>query len=135
MELKNKEHEALTEELLAKQATLNSTASELQQLRDMSAHQRKRIAEMLTNLLKDLGEIGVAIGGLESLKVIPDSNGKLEEEFTVARLYISKMKSEVKNLVQRCQGLESSQSDYNKKVLLHWLILLIMHSPHMYNQI
>ncbi|XP_032456465.1 kinesin heavy chain isoform X6 [Nasonia vitripennis] len=116
VEVKNMEHEALTEELLAKQAALNSTASELQQLRDMSAHQRKRIAEMLTNLLKDLGEIGVAIGGDENLKVLPDSNGKLEEEFTVARLYISKMKSEVKNLVQRCQGLESSQSDCNKKV-------------------
>lgn len=69
VEIKNKEHEALTEELLTKQTALNSTMSELQQLRDMSAHQRKRTAEMLTNLLKDLGEIGVAIGGDESLKV------------------------------------------------------------------
>ncbi|XP_011496864.1 PREDICTED: kinesin heavy chain isoform X2 [Ceratosolen solmsi marchali] len=116
VEMKNKEQEVLTEELLDKQAALNSTASELQQLRDMSTHQRKRIAEMLTNLIKDLGEICVAIGGDENLKVLPDGNGKLEEEFTVARLYISKMKSEVKNLVQRCQGLESSQSDCNKKV-------------------
>ncbi|XP_015514265.1 kinesin heavy chain [Neodiprion lecontei] len=116
VETKNKEHEALSEELLAKQAALNTTASELQQLRDMSAHQRKRITEMLANLLKDLGEIGVAIGGDENLKVTPDSNGKLEEEFTVARVYISKMKSEVKNLVQRCQGLESFQTDCNKKV-------------------
>ncbi|XP_033219696.1 kinesin heavy chain [Belonocnema kinseyi] len=116
VEMKNKEHEALSEELLAKQTTLNTTASELQQLRDMSAHQRKRIAEMLTNLLKDLCEFGVAIGGDESLKISADSNGKLEEEFTVARLYISKMKSEVKNLVQRCQGLESNQTDCNKKV-------------------
>ncbi|XP_003398982.1 kinesin heavy chain isoform X2 [Bombus affinis] len=116
-DIKKKETETLTEELLAKQTTLNSTASELQQLRDMSAHQRKRIAEMLANFLKDLGEIGVAIGGDENLKVVPtESNGKLEEEFTVARLFISKMKSEVKNLVQRCQGLESSQVDCNKKV-------------------
>ncbi|XP_043510969.1 kinesin heavy chain isoform X1 [Frieseomelitta varia] len=116
-DIKKKETETLTEELLAKQTTLNSTASELQQLRDMSAHQRKRIAEMLANFLKDLGEIGVAIGGDENLKVAPtESNGKLEEEFTVARLFISKMKSEVKNLVQRCQGLESSQLDCNKKV-------------------
>lgn len=61
----------MTEELLAKQVALNNTASELQQLRDMSAHQRKRIAEMLANFLKDLGEIGVAIGGEsnENLKV------------------------------------------------------------------
>lgn len=49
-------------------------------------------------------------------QITPDSNGKLEEEFTVARVYISKMKSEVKNLVQRCQGLESFQTDCNKKV-------------------
>ncbi|KAK0178999.1 hypothetical protein PV327_007827 [Microctonus hyperodae] len=118
VEIKNKEHEALTEELLTKQTALNSTMSELQQLRDMSTHQRKRTAEMLTNLLKDLGEIGVAIGGDESLKcqITPDINGKLEEEFTVARLYISKMKSEVKNMVQRCQGLETFQADCNKKM-------------------
>ncbi|KAL6424271.1 hypothetical protein ACFW04_009832 [Cataglyphis niger] len=119
VELKNKEQESMTEELLAKQVALNNTASELQQLRDMSAHQRKRIAEMLANFLKDLGEIGVAIGGEsnENLKIAPpESNGKLEEEFTVARLFISKMKSEVKNLVQRCQGLESFQVDCNKKV-------------------
>lgn len=45
-----------------------------------------------------------------------DTNGKIEEEFTVARLYISKMKSEVKNLVQRCQNYEEYQKDSNKKV-------------------
>lgn len=51
------------------------------------------------------------------MKLNPDAVGKIEEEFTVARLYISKMKSEVKNLVQRCQGLEASQIDSNKKVI------------------
>ncbi|XP_049778944.1 kinesin heavy chain [Schistocerca cancellata] len=116
VETKNKEYESLTEELMQKQSALNSTSSELQQLKDMSSHQRKRITEMLTNLLKDLGEIGVAIGGDNDMKVSADSNGKLEEEFTVARLYISKMKSEVKNLVQRCQGLETYQMDCNKKI-------------------
>jgi hypothetical protein len=52
------------------QSDLNSTSSELQQLKDMSTHQRKRITEMLTNLLKDLGEIGVAIGGDGDMKVV-----------------------------------------------------------------
>lgn len=116
VESKNKEYETLNEELMQKQALLNSTSSELQQLKDMWTHQRRRITEMLTNLLKDLGEIGVAIGGDGDMKISPDAIGKIEEEFTVARLYISKMKSEVKNLVQRCQGLEASQTDSNKKV-------------------
>lgn len=121
---------------------MNTTTSELQQLKDMSVHQKRRITEMLTHLLKDLAEIGVSLGNDTELKVIlryyqsllkcirrryflipcsyfqlgTDGNGKLEEEFTVARLYISKMKSEVKNLIQRMQSMESSQTDSNKKV-------------------
>ena len=41
---------------------------------------------------------------------------KVEEEFTVARLYISKMKSEVKTLVTRAQSLDTMQTDTNKKL-------------------
>lgn len=41
---------------------------------------------------------------------------KIEEEFTVARLYVSKMKSEIKTLVQRCGSLETSQHDNVKKL-------------------
>ncbi|KAG8231825.1 hypothetical protein J437_LFUL012319 [Ladona fulva] len=117
VENKNKEYESLAEDLMVKQSQLNTTSSELQQLKDMSTHQKRRITEMLTNLLKDLAEIGLAIGGDGTdMKLSADTNGKIEEEFTVARLYISKMKSEVKNLVQRCQNLETFQTDCNKKV-------------------
>ncbi|VVD03576.1 unnamed protein product [Leptidea sinapis] len=82
---KSRECDQLSEELQTKQ-----------QLRDLSAHQRKRIAELLTNLLRDLSEIGAAVGGSElDFKLNVDTVGKLEEEFTVARLHISKMKSEI----------------------------------------
>lgn len=108
--------ETLSEELMQKQTSLNTTASELQQLRDMNSHQKKRIADMLSNLLKELGDIGATLGGEGvDLKISNDVN-KLEEEFTVARLYISRMKSEVTNLTQRTHELENSQQDSNKKV-------------------
>ncbi|KAI5710188.1 hypothetical protein M8J75_006482 [Diaphorina citri] len=117
VETKNKEFETLTEELTLKQTTLNTTSTELQQIKDMSNHQKKRINEMLTNLLKDLCEIGLVIGSEGDMKVTSDGAGKLEEEFTVARLYISKMKSEVKNLVARCTSMESSQAEEHKKAI------------------
>lgn len=101
---------------MQKQTSLNSTASELQQLKDMSSHQKKRIGDMLSNLLKELGEIGTTLGGEGVDMKITNDSAKLEEEFTVARLYISRMKSEVTNLSQRLHELENSQQDSNKKV-------------------
>lgn len=118
IESKNKEIDSVNDELLQKQAALNSAQSELQQLKDMSAHQKKRINEMLSNLLRDLSEVGQALAADQNeMKLnVEASAGKLEEEFTVARLYISKMKSEAKNVSQRCSNLESLQHEANKKV-------------------
>ncbi|KAI1237389.1 Kinesin heavy chain isoform 5C, partial [Lamprotornis superbus] len=54
------------------------------------------------------GDVTAASGG--------HVNGVMEEEFTMARLYISKMKSEVKSLVNRSKQLESAQMDSNRKM-------------------
>lgn len=48
---------------------MNSTSSELQQLKDMFVHQKKRTTDMLSNLLKDISEIGAAIGSEAELNV------------------------------------------------------------------
>lgn len=116
---KNKEFDTLSEELQTKQTLLNNTTSELQQLKDMSAHQKKRINEMLTNLLRDLAEVGQALSTDNSIDMklnTVDSAGKVEEEFTMARLYISKMKTEAKNMALRCSNMETQQVDSNKKL-------------------
>lgn len=47
---------------------------------------------------------------------VSNDAAKLEEEFTVARLYISRMKTEVAGVTQRLQELERSQADSNRKV-------------------
>ena len=44
------------------QISLQSVESELQQVRDSSSHQKKRVIDMMTNLMKDLADIGSSIG-------------------------------------------------------------------------
>ncbi|XP_062384105.1 kinesin heavy chain-like [Sardina pilchardus] len=107
-------NEILTEELSQKTAVLGAVQKELAQLQELSSHQRKRAAEVLNLLLRDLSEIGGIIGTNDMKTSEP--NGALEEEFTMARLYISKMKSEVKSLVNRSKQLETAQADTSRKM-------------------
>uniref|UniRef100_A0A665XFJ3 Kinesin-like protein n=1 Tax=Echeneis naucrates TaxID=173247 RepID=A0A665XFJ3_ECHNA len=116
VEDKTKEFEAISEELSQKSSILSSLDSELQKLKEMSNHQKKRVTEMMSSLLKDLAEIGIAVGSNDIKVISADGSGLIDEEFTVARLYISKMKSEVKTMVKRCKQLESTQSESNKKM-------------------
>uniref|UniRef100_A0A8C7N0P0 Kinesin-like protein n=1 Tax=Oncorhynchus kisutch TaxID=8019 RepID=A0A8C7N0P0_ONCKI len=138
VEDKTKEFEMVSDELNQKSSVLTSIDSELQKLKDMSNHQKKRVSEMMSSLLKDLAEIGIAVGSTEikvkghgtsphdtpKMGIIllategnqHDGSGLIDEDFTVARLYISKMKSEVKTMVKRSKQLESTQSESNKKM-------------------
>merc|ERR1712012_932305 len=71
----------------------------------------------LRSLLSDLGEVGTVIAKNQDLKITePNNEGKVEEEFTVARLFVSKMKSEAKNLVSRAASLEQQQAEFQKKI-------------------
>ncbi|XP_064410736.1 kinesin-1 heavy chain [Latimeria chalumnae] len=114
VEDKTREYELLSDELNQKSNTLTTIDSELQKLKEMTNHQKKRVTEMMTSLLKDLAEIGIAVGNNDVKH--PEGSGLIDEEFTVARLYISKMKSEVKTMAKRCKQLESTQTESNKKM-------------------
>ncbi|TMS09370.1 Kinesin-1 heavy chain [Larimichthys crocea] len=103
VEDKTKEFEAISEELNQKSSILSSLDSELQKLKEMSNHQKKRVTEMMSSLLKDLAEIGIAVGS-NDIKQHEGGSGMIDEEFTVARLYISKMKSEVKTYGETLQA-------------------------------
>ncbi|XP_035533273.1 kinesin heavy chain-like [Morone saxatilis] len=110
----------LIEELQHKRALLSAVQSELNQLQELNGLQRKRAGEVLNLLLRDLSDIGTIIG-TSDVKTATSSEAKgngsaVEEEFTVARLYISKMKSEVKSLVNRSKQLESAQADAHRKI-------------------
>lgn len=52
----------ISDPIIHLQSSMASIDSELQKLKEMTNHQRKRVTEMMSSLLKDLAEIGVAIG-------------------------------------------------------------------------
>ena len=123
VEAKNNEHERLREELDQKVLAFNIITSELDSMKESVIHQKKRVNEMLSNLLKDLSDIGVALGTPASANnhdttstdtSSPDKG--IEDEFTVARLYISKMKSEVKALASKCHQMEDKEREMKKKL-------------------
>ncbi|XP_029103211.1 kinesin heavy chain isoform X3 [Scleropages formosus] len=115
VEDKSRANELLSEELAQKTVSLQAAQRALSQLQELSSHQKKRAAEVLGLLLKDLVEIGAIIGTSDT-KAVTETNGVIEEEFTMARLYISKMKSEVKSLVNRSKQLETNQAYTNHKM-------------------
>lgn len=64
--------------LLSKhQSSLASIDSELQKLKEMTNHQKKRVTEMMSSLLKDLAEIGIAVGSNDIKVTSPDDDDTL----------------------------------------------------------
>ncbi|XP_055771266.1 kinesin heavy chain-like [Salvelinus fontinalis] len=118
VEDRSQANQHLQEELQQRTTVLLSVQRELTTLQELSGHQKKRAAEILHLLLRDLSEIGATLG-TSDIKVMAEGNGNggvIEEEFTMTRLFISKMRSEVKTLVNRSKQLESSQSDTSCKM-------------------
>ncbi|XP_033468947.2 kinesin heavy chain-like [Epinephelus lanceolatus] len=105
VETKNRCNQQLNEELAHKTVSLETVQRELSTLQEVSSHYKKRSAEILSLLLRDLSDIGSVLGTTD-LRAMTETSGVMEEEFTTTRLYISKMKSEVKSLVNRSKQLE-----------------------------
>ncbi|XP_069010542.1 kinesin heavy chain-like [Embiotoca jacksoni] len=110
VENKNRCNEQLNEELAHKTVSLEAVQRELSTLQEISSHHKKRSAEIISLLLRDLSDIGSVLGTTE-LRAMTELSGVMEDEFTTARLYISKMKSEVKSLVTRSKQLEVSLTE------------------------
>lgn len=119
--------EQLNKELSARNSSMNSVQGELEQIKESNNVQLRRLSEMLTNFLKELNDIAEVLGTSPASTNIGSSftdpttpvqeiSNRLEDEFTVARLYINKMKSEVKTLVAKCNQLNSFNQENTKKL-------------------
>lgn len=122
--------EQLNKELSARGSSMNSIQAELEQMKESNNVQLRRLSEMLTNFLKELNDIAEVLGTTpastnigplssnftDPTTPVQEISNRLEDEFTVARLYINKMKSEVKTLVAKCNQLNSFNQENTKKL-------------------
>uniref|UniRef100_A0A8C5GCT5 Kinesin-like protein n=1 Tax=Gouania willdenowi TaxID=441366 RepID=A0A8C5GCT5_GOUWI len=115
VEEKGLQNQLLANQLAQKMASLMELEAELSRMQEVSSQQRKRIADVLNGLMRDLSEFSTIVGNGE-IKLPVEISGAIEEEFTVARLYISKIKSEVKSMVKRCRQLENMQLECHRKM-------------------
>lgn len=122
--------EQLNKEMSTRSSNMNSIQAELEQIKESNNVQLRRLSEMLTNFLKELNDIAEVLGtspasaNIGQLSTsftdpstpVQEISNRLEDEFTVARLYINKMKSEVKTLVAKCNQLNSFNQENTKKL-------------------
>ncbi|KAK5889766.1 hypothetical protein CesoFtcFv8_013353 [Champsocephalus esox] len=110
VENKNSCNTQLNLELAQKTASLDAVQREFSTLQEVSSHHKKRSTEIISLMLRDLSDIGSLLGTTD-LRAMTEARGVMEEEFTTARLYISKMKSEVRSVVSRSRQLEVSLTE------------------------
>lgn len=120
------QNQTVNDELQKLSVLKNSQESQIETLQDIQKHQRKRIAEMLSNLLSDMGEIGTAIGGSLADMTIPNAASlasdegckmeQIDDEFMMAKLHMSRMKTEIKALAGKCASLEEAKTESSQKM-------------------
>ena len=142
LDTKSGEVEGLANELQGKQQNLTKLQSELSNVTTLSETHRLRASDMLSGLLKDLYDMGIVSPSQIAQGVLntgnPGRNGeisenggtegdfdsgndefsKIDDEFTAARLLVSKVKSEVSTLVERCEKLDGDKTSFQSSLEL-----------------
>lgn len=115
---KSKDNEGILDDLNKETESRSRLGKDLELLQERMDLMTKKVTEITNTLLGELSEIGTVLGGsLKGMKR-PEivSSSQFDEEFTVARLYVSKLKTEVKTMVQLNKSLVLQCEDTQKRL-------------------
>jgi len=115
---KSKDNEYLLDDLNKEQSSRQQLSKELESLQEKMNLMTRKVTEITNTLLGELSEIGNFMGGSVSGMKRPEveNSSQFDEEFTVARLYVSKLKTEIKTMVQLNGQLGKSCDDNQEKL-------------------
>ncbi|CAK9293294.1 unnamed protein product [Gordionus sp. m RMFG-2023] len=111
---RSRENEALNGRLSEKLGELSTLQDQLQAINDNLEFYKKRVSELVSI---DLLEIAVVLGKADDFKPsIELINGRTDEEFTVARLFINKLKLELEVIIKKTAEMELSNIENSSKI-------------------
>ncbi|XP_057293269.1 kinesin heavy chain-like [Hydractinia symbiolongicarpus] len=115
---KSKDNESLLDDLNKEQSGRQVLSKELELLQEKMNLMTRKVTEITNILLGELSEIGNFLGGSVGGMKRPEieNASQFDEEFTVARLYVSKLKTEVKTMVQVNQQLGKTCDENQNKL-------------------
>lgn len=105
---RDREIEEIKEQLAQTSLIINGKESEVQLARDTLAAQRKKYAEILGALIRDVLDVGECMSN-QLQKPNVNVGERLDEEVAVMRLYMNKMRTEAKILHSRVNQLEEER--------------------------
>ena len=116
-DVKRHENELLAEELTSKLSVISAIENELDRLKEQSLLARRRVADIVHGLLRDINDAVQVLPGPQPTP--PGKNGEvsaesLEDDVTNARMYVSKMKSDIKNLLSKIGAMEREHGDFKR---------------------
>ncbi|XP_053354632.1 kinesin heavy chain-like isoform X1 [Clarias gariepinus] len=106
----------LSEQLAVKNEMLGVTQRELAELQELSAVQTKRTVDILRVLLRDLTDMGSVIT-VHEISMVCEDDDDIDEGFSVVRLFLTKLKTELKSLIRRMKQLENAHEHTSVKIL------------------
>lgn len=115
-------------EVEAKNQVIKILMDELTQLKATSNHHHHKLSDLLASLFRVLNEMGTAFGAemSKSSLLLSDSHSTNSyEKLTMARIFVSKMKVEVRSLVGRCE----TQDDLRLRITQHESKMKVYSSP------
>uniref|UniRef100_A0A0N5AF36 Kinesin-like protein n=1 Tax=Syphacia muris TaxID=451379 RepID=A0A0N5AF36_9BILA len=114
---KNRENEQLGDEISKKNVKLVEITAELDALRECCNTQKKRIADAMQSMLRDLSDVGPGYANIAKFNMEAGSEKPFDDElFAHTRICISKLSADFKSALQKVSSLESGSGDVTMKM-------------------
>ena len=102
---------------LSLQQSVDVKSHELEEVKDHSTMERRKMTDMLGTLFKEVNEASTLLGSKseERLRAVDSSTEVSEEDFTRARIHLSNLRCEARTLKEQRDLLEGAEREARER--------------------